>query len=342
MSTMLLLLRPILFVVVIAVSVQVHPVHSIDLESTPETFVPGVTPNLTLKCTPGDTMGVIANILVFQLSKDGALLATGKPDGFILSESLRKSKYSGSNQIDVNNLANSFLLFNIQFPEAEDEGEYMCHMNYEDKDGFFQNAEVTFDLVQNATNDDNLQSQLKQVNQLVENLRARIGTLETQVFELASVNSNQSRVIADLASVSSNRIAFFATLEKQTVIGTDDVIVFDHVLFNNGSAFNATTGAFLAPRTGFYMLSLVCEVQTTVPLRMELLLTVNGATAMKLFVAGEMASHGGQQSGSLVYWLSAGSEVKVVVGNIQTQPAEAAPVSLLSENLSYFSGYLLG
>ena len=122
----------------------------------------------------------------------------------------------------------------------------------------------------------------------------------------------------------------------------DDVILFDNVKFNNGSGYNATSGVFVAPLSGFYVLNLVLEVRSDAALRMEMLLNVNDTSIMKLFIAGETNSLGGhQQSGSLVYHLLAGSEVKVVVGVIVTE-TDSAPVQVENENLSYFSGYYLG
>lgn len=122
----------------------------------------------------------------------------------------------------------------------------------------------------------------------------------------------------------------------------DDVILFDSVKFNNGSGYNATSGVFVAPFSGFYVLNLVLEVRSDAALRMEMLLNVNDTSVMKLFIAGETNSLGGhQQSGSLVYHLPAGSEVKVVVGVIVTE-TDSAPVQMENENLSYFSGYYLG
>jgi hypothetical protein len=56
----------------------------------------------------------------------------------------------------------------------------------------------------------------------------------------------------------------------------------------------------------------------------------------KLFISSESS----QESVGLVYQLGQGSEVKVVVGTIQTTPGLA--VDLASENLSFFSAYFLG
>ena len=68
----------------------------------------------------------------------------------ISEESLRTSKYSGTDEIDLNNLSNAYLRFTIQFPEEEDEGQYKCDMNYQDKDGFFQHASQTVVLHHNG------------------------------------------------------------------------------------------------------------------------------------------------------------------------------------------------
>ena len=121
----------------------------------------------------------------------------------------------------------------------------------------------------------------------------------------------------------------------------DDVVLFDGVKFNNGSGYNVTSGVFVAPVPGFYVLDLVCEVRSDVAVRMEMLLKVDDKVAMKLFISGERITRGGhQQSGSLVYHLPRGSEVKVVVGVIQTEMD--GTVQLENDSLSYFSGYYLG
>lgn len=86
----------------------------------------------------------------------------------------------------------------------------------------------------------------------------------------------------------------------------------------------------------------MCEVRSDAAIRMEMTLQVNEVTVMKLFITGETVTLGGhQQSGSLVYNLPAGAEVKVVVGVIVTE-TDGALVQMENENLSYFSGYYLG
>ncbi|KAK7102517.1 heavy metal-binding protein HIP-like [Littorina saxatilis] len=332
--------RCVLLVILLAAATQMNSVHTTILTASPETYVSGVTANLTLKCSPGETIGVVSNIAVFQLSKSGKLLATGKPTEVILGDGLRTNKYSAAQQIDPNNLNNSFLLFTILFPEEEDEGTYKCDMNYEDKQHFLKHAECEFNLAQNASDGISVQKRVDQTLQQVENLMTRINKLETQVFTLVTENNNQSQTINELSSKASSHVGFFVTLSDKLTIHEKDVVQFDSVKLNNGSAYNDTSGVFVAPRSGFHVLNLVCEIHCDASIRMEMMLQVNGTTIIKLFVSGADVARGSQQSGSLVYDIPKGSEVKVVVGQIQTD--SDATVQLIGDSLSYFSGYFLG
>ena len=48
------------------------------------------------------------------------------------------------------------------------------------------------------------------------------------------------------------RVSFYARLTKHVALGTDQTVIFDEVVTNNGHAYNKHTGHFTAPRDGTY------------------------------------------------------------------------------------------
>ena len=57
------------------------------VQVAPQAFSAGLTSNVTVTCAVGNDTADVTDITVFQLSKDGVLLATGEPSGVVVSKS---------------------------------------------------------------------------------------------------------------------------------------------------------------------------------------------------------------------------------------------------------------
>lgn len=314
-------------------------VHLLLLTATPSSFIAGVTPNVTLGCVPQDLDSAgLTDIAVIQLVKDNVLLVTGRPTGADLADT--RPRFCAQSHIDPGDLPHAYLTLTILYPDEGDLGQYTCLMTYFDNVGLSQRAEARLTLQLTDTGNSSVQVQLENALQQLGNLQARVRSLEDGVLGLARDSGNNSLLIADLRQTVTSHIAFFASLVNRQPIQKDDVVVFDRTVFNIGGGYNPTTGIFSAPKAGFYIFNVVCEVKIADMFRMEMLLVVDGVAAMKLYIVGETQAQGGQQAGSLVYQLNKGSQVKVQVGVIQAGPG--LPADLASENLTCFSGYFLG
>jgi hypothetical protein len=67
-------------------------------------------------------------------------------------------------------------------------------------------------------------------------------------------------------------------------IQKDNVIAFDNVAFNSGDGYNATSGVFRAPRAGYYVINVVCEVKVIDTFRMEMMVKVDTNVSFKQLV----------------------------------------------------------
>nr|XP_022301740.1 heavy metal-binding protein HIP-like isoform X1 [Crassostrea virginica] len=86
-------------------------------------------------------------------------------------------------------------------------------------------------------------------------------------------------------------IAFSAFLtNKEINPGAHHIIVYDHVLTNSGNGYSKHTGAFVAPRAGFYVFSWTTFANPGSYFPIEL--TVNSARAGIVFVQGDTTYNG--------------------------------------------------
>ncbi|XP_062589889.1 complement C1q subcomponent subunit A-like [Saccostrea cucullata] len=86
-------------------------------------------------------------------------------------------------------------------------------------------------------------------------------------------------------------IAFYAYLTTPEVNpGAHHIVVYDHVMTNNGQGYNKHTGSFTAPTTGTYVFSWTTFVPPHSRFPMEL--TVNSARAGIVFVQGDTTYNG--------------------------------------------------
>ncbi|KAK7465017.1 hypothetical protein BaRGS_00037802 [Batillaria attramentaria] len=303
----------------------------------PQTFVPGVTPNISMLCEPDGVVqqSGVGEMILIEIVKADEVVAIVRPDAEAhLDDGLNPSKYSANGFVDKTDVTKNFLHFSINFPSEEDAATYQCMMSYLDNSQLLQNPREMFQLKAN-----DFQRQLDQALQTVNNLLTRVNTLESQVFNLSINNKNQSTEIIALKERAQSRVAFYATLTDKLDVHVDDVLVFSDVQLNDGDGYNATSGVFVAPVTGLYIFSLVFEVEAPTAVKMDVALRVQDNVISRLFVFGDNSFHGGQASGSVVYQVAAGSEVKAVV-TLMNMETESQP-RLVNEDLSYFAGFLV-
>lgn len=136
-----------------------------------------------------------------------------------------------------------------------------------------------------------------------------------------------------------NKISFFATFVDKFNVRSNDVLIFDDVKLNDGNCYNSSTGTFLAPVTGLYVFNLFFEVEAPKAIKMQIKLEADNYVIFRLFVTAIDDWRGSQASGSVVYRLVAGSQVKASVEFISMIVTPQA--RLVNGGLSVFSGFLL-
>nr|XP_022297763.1 uncharacterized protein LOC111107086 [Crassostrea virginica] len=86
-------------------------------------------------------------------------------------------------------------------------------------------------------------------------------------------------------------IAFYAYLTTSEINpGAHHFVVYDHVVTNSGNGYSKHTGAFVAPRTGFYVFSWTTFVDPHSYFPMEL--TLNSVRAGIVYVQGDTTYNG--------------------------------------------------
>jgi len=135
-------------------------------------------------------------------------------------------------------------------------------------------------------------------------------------------------------TTSTNRPAFVARRTSSQNVGT---VVFDTVLLNQGSHYDNSTGIFTAPIAGLYSFSFnVLSDNNGNDSYFATSLYVNGNSYAKVQNrTTEDNDFGGSMS--IIASLSASDTVQVVQHNVSLYGTTSS-----SENLSWFSGYLIG
>lgn len=126
-------------------------------------------------------------------------------------------------------------------------------------------------------------------------------------------------------------VAFFASLTQHLgSLGENQSIPFDRVLTNIGNAYHSTSGIFIAPVTGIYVLSLTMLSFGDAQASYRLLM--NGSVVVPIY---HQPATGGYDSASatVVLQLAQGDDVRVA-NNIVNNHVHG-------NNLSFFAGFLL-
>jgi len=139
--------------------------------------------------------------------------------------------------------------------------------------------------------------------------------------------------------LSLDKVAFHASLSYDKSIRgatSGQTVIFNRVDTNLGGGYNGTTGVFRAPVAGTYVFSLTffMSYHTTDPSRGELHIVKNNGYGLRVFRELDTNIDEGTATGTTVLPLNKGDQVHVI--------AATANMFIVGNDLSYFSGFMLG